>query len=170
VKPLPRHLQILVAVACGAAAVLLPEAYQRIIPYAVVGLLLLVLLAFLLIYILWQWQLHHPRSEPQPPPPPMPCPRCACTEHDYKVGGFWDGVKDPVSGVRPGGTFGYGVCKRCGARWGQWDQAPPYVAAVDEWNREVEGPEAKRAEQLRLWTEHHAKRAETASTNKTDHS
>lgn len=63
------------------------------------------------------------------------CPSCGYAEHDYRSGGLWDGVPDPITGHQPGGSFGYGVCKRCGSRWGQWDGAPPYVPSDEEWER-----------------------------------
>jgi len=86
------------------------------------------------------------------------CPSCRGAEHDYKSQGLWDGAPDLITGHRPGGTFGYGVCKGCGSRWGQWDGAPPYVPSEEEWEREVGRREALRAEQLRQWTEHHPRR------------
>ena len=87
---------------------------------------------------------------PLPPVTPMPCPACGHTEHDYQKQGLWDGY-DKLTGRGVGGSYGYGVCKRCGCRWGQWDDAAPYVASSDEWEREITRPQAARAEQLRRW-------------------
>jgi hypothetical protein len=73
-----------------------------------------------------------------PPPPPIECPICGHTEHEWRSGGLWDGRPDPVTGKRPCGSYSYGVCKRCGCRWGQWDESPAYAASEEEWEREVE--------------------------------
>src|SRR5688572_28883789 len=78
--------------------------------------------------------------QPQPPLPTaahMPCPACGGTEHDYKSGGLWHGAPDPVTGRRPVGSLGYGICKGCGSRWAEWDNAPPYVPTDEEWERQV---------------------------------
>lgn len=88
---------------------------------------------------------------------PMPCPACGHTEHDYKWQGLWDGV-DPATGHDVGGCFGYGICRACGAKWAQPDDRPPYVCPPEEWAREIDAPEARRAEELRRCTEHHARR------------
>jgi hypothetical protein len=83
--------------------------------------------------------------------PPLACPACGGTDHDYKSQGLWDGMRDPVTGTRPHGSFGFGICKRCGSRWAQWDGQPPYVPADEEWDREVTQPAERRAAQLRQW-------------------
>ncbi len=116
--------------------------------------------------VMFHWRLRHPTPLPKVAPMPLPkvaptpCPLCAGTEHDYRSQGLWDGMPDPVTGHSTGGSFGYGICKGCGSRWAQWDDAPPYVPSEEEWERQVARPEAARAERLRLWTEHHARRAE----------
>ena len=46
--------------------------------------------------------------------------------------------------------------------WAKWDDDPPYVPPDEEWEREVAGPEAARAAQLRQWTQHHADNREWA--------
>lgn len=116
----------------------------------------LVYLAASVVLIHWQLKYRTPLTKIAT----MPCPLCGGTEHDYKKQGLWDGMPDPGTGHRPCGSFGYGICKGCGSRWAQWDDAQPYVPSEEEWEREVAGPEADRAAQLRQWTEHHARRTD----------
>ena len=80
---------------------------------------------------------------------PRACPACGGTEHEYKAQGLWDGF-DRNTGRTTGGGYSYGVCKRCGSRWAQWDDDAPYVPSDDEWEREVELREVALRERERL--------------------
>jgi hypothetical protein len=138
----------------AAGHLLVPAWLVTLLLWTLGGAVALVLLWLATSVVVFHWKMRHPI--PLPKVPPMPCPSCGGTEHDYRRQGLWDGVPDPVTGGRAGGSFDYGICKACGSRWAQWDDAPPYVPPEDEWEREVAGPEAARAEHLRQWTEHHA--------------
>lgn len=90
--------------------------------------------------------------------PPIRCPKCRHIEHEWKGGGHWIGLPDPVTGKRAGGWDSFGICKACGCRWKIDHPAEPHVATEEEWSREVDAPAARRAEELRQWTEHHPRR------------
>ncbi len=104
--------------------------------WIIIGVLLAIGIAVAVIFAVIFYGLRH---LPQPPVRPTQCPACGHTEHEYKAGGLRGDERH--SGEAADGTFGYGICKRCGSRWGQYDDSPAYVPSDEEWRRYVQSRE-----------------------------
>jgi len=99
----------------------------------IIGVLLGIASAIAVIFAVICYCLRH---LPRAPLRPTSCPVCGQTEHEYMVGGLWDGGKD--AGGPACGSFAFGICKRCGSRWGQWDDEPSHIPSDAEWEEWVE--------------------------------
>lgn len=106
--------------------------------WIVIGVVLAIVLLVVIVIAVIYYGLRH---LPKPPLLPTLCPVCGHTEHEYKVGGLWDGKKD--NGEAACGSFSFGVCKHCGSRWGQWDDKPTHVPTDKEWQDWVERGEER---------------------------
>ena len=68
-----------------------------------------------------------------PERPATACPKCGSIEIDVLHQGLWHGRAR--AGKLNGGSFEYGVCRRCGTHCARWTDAPAYVPPDDEWDR-----------------------------------